>query len=186
MYASMVVDTCSYLRLAQSIVPLLKEPFCENSFALGVIKDLYDEYKKSPTLKNKFGWVDQDEYVKNRQRCFKISRDQKTDISNAFFFIRETVREERLTTGRIDIIALAHAYILEFPIVTDDKDLLILAKEYEVEALNTLKLLKKLLDCNHIDLAMIRAIAEYWIHLNDTPASYRKDYKKLFEEDAPR
>jgi len=186
MYASVIVDSCSYFRLAQSISPLLKTPFCDNKFVLGVIKDLHEEYKKNPTLKNKFGWVSQPEYVQNRQRCFKFSKDELVDINNAFYFIRETARDEGLTTSKVDNRALAHAYVMGFPIVSDDVDLLTLAKIFEIKTYTSLQLLKILLDCGHIDMVQIRAIAAYWIYQNDTPASYAKDFKKLFNEPAPR
>jgi len=183
--ATVLVDTCSYFRLAQSINPLLKTPFCEEGYILGVIKNLHEEYKQSPRLKSKFGWVDQLEYVKNRQGCFRISRDDQAEISNTFYFIRDTARDEKLTTGKVDIQALAHAYILEIPIISDDTDLLALAKIHEIKTYNSLNFLKKLLDCGHIDMDMVKAIASYWSYQNDTPASYRKDFEKLFKETAP-
>lgn len=186
MSATVIVDTCSYLRLAQSISPFLKVPFCDKKYILGVIKDLHDEYKKNPKLKNKFGWVEQAEYVKNRQRCFKIHSEKQIEINNAYYFIKETAREERLTTGKVDVTALAHAYILELPIVSDDEDLLALAKIYDITTYTSLKLMKILFDCGHLDIEQVRAIASYWIYQNDTPASYRKDYRKLFNEEAPR
>ena len=67
--------------MVQSISPLLKRPFRDNKFALGVIKDLHEEYKKNPTLRNKFGWVSLPEYVQNRQRCFKFSKDELVEIN---------------------------------------------------------------------------------------------------------
>jgi hypothetical protein len=160
-------------------------PFCEEPYVLGVIKELHQEYKKSPTLRNKFGWVDNEEYSKNRQACFKISKDQAADINIAFYIIRDTARDEKLTTGKVDITALSYAHTLEIPIVTDDKDLLKLAKLFEIKTYKSLELLKLLFDCGHIDIEKVRAIASYWIYLKDTPASYKKDYKMLFNEAPP-
>jgi len=54
MNTTILVDSCSYFRLAQTIHPLLKKPFCEENHVLGVIKELNLEYNKNPSLKHKF------------------------------------------------------------------------------------------------------------------------------------
>jgi len=51
---NIIVDSCSYFRLAQSIQPLLKKQFGKEKRCLGVIKELDKEYERNPTLKNKF------------------------------------------------------------------------------------------------------------------------------------
>jgi|MTBAKSStandDraft_1061840.scaffolds.fasta_scaffold22172_3 hypothetical protein len=185
MTSSILIDSCSYFRLAQSLHPLLKTYFCAEKHSLGVIKDLQGEYKKSSALKHKFHWVDQPEYAENRKRCFTISKDQKTDINNAFFFIRETARDMELGVSKVDITCLAHAYVLNIPIVSDDDDLLQLTKEYEVKTYKSLELLKIMYDCGHIDMKQVRAIAGYWRYNKDFPKSYKKDFKRLFGEPVP-
>ena len=185
MSCSILIDSCSYFRLANSLHPLLKTPFCEDGHSLGVIKELQEEYKKNSSLKHKFFWVDQAEYAENRKRCFTLSSDQKTDINNAFYFLRETVRDLQLGASRIDIICLAHAYVLEIPIVTDDSGLLALAREYDVTAYKTLELLNIMYECDHITIEQVRAIASDWQYLKDKPKSYKKDYKRLFGEPIP-
>jgi hypothetical protein len=90
---NIIVDSCSYFRLAQSIHPLLKIPFGRQKYCLGVIDELDKEYAKSPTLKNKFFWVNQPEYAGNRKDCFSPSLKQRSEINHAFFFIREFVRD---------------------------------------------------------------------------------------------
>ena len=49
---NIIVDSCSYFRLAQSIKPLLKISFGREKHCLGVIDELDKEYEKNPTLKN--------------------------------------------------------------------------------------------------------------------------------------
>ena len=61
-----LIDTNTYLRLAQSIHPLLKNPFGKNEYCLYILPDLYQEYKKSPRLKTSFAWVENEDYVINR------------------------------------------------------------------------------------------------------------------------
>lgn len=185
MTCSVLVDSCSYFRLAQSLHPLLKTPFCEEQHTLGVIKELQDEYKKNSSLKHKFYWVDNQEYAENRKRCFVLSADQKSDINNAFYFIRETARDMELGVSRIDITCLAHAYVLQTPVVSDDDDFLVLAKEYEIKCYKSLELLKIMYDCGHVTIDQVRGIASYWRYQKDIPKSYRRDFKRLFGEPIP-
>ncbi|HHB77446.1 MAG TPA: DNA-binding protein [Desulfobulbus sp.] len=185
MSCSILVDSCSYFRLAQSINPLLKTPFCEEKYTLGVIKELNQEHDRNPTLQHKFYWVDQAEYRENRQRCFSLNTEQKSDIKTACYFIRETGRELGLGASPVDIKALAYCHVLNIPIVSDDADMLTLAKEYELQTYTSLELLRLLLDCAAIDMKTVRTIASYWIYQNDTPKSYKQDYTSLFSEPAP-
>lgn len=186
MKVNILVDSCSYFRLAQSLHPLLKTPFCKEKHVLGVIKELNEEYNRNPSLKHKFFWVSQPEYVENRNRCFRLSQKQKTDINNTFFFLRETAREEGYGVSRVDLMALSHAQVLEIPVVTDDKDMLMLAKEYHIMTYTSLEIMKLLLDCGEISMRKVRAIASFWIYLKDTPAKFQSTYKKLFNETVPK
>lgn len=78
-----------------------------------------------------------------------------------------------------------HSGLLKIPIVTDDDDMLVVAKEFEISTLKTLDLMKLLLDTGVVTMERIRAIAAYWIYQNDTPKSYRKDFRRIFLEDPP-
>lgn len=86
----------------------------------------------------------------------------------------------------MDIRALAHALILEIPVVTDDSDMLALAQDFSIRTLKTLELLKLMFDCRHIDMEMVRQIASYWIYEGDRPQSFSVDYRKLFNESPPK
>jgi hypothetical protein len=183
---NIIVDSCAYFRLAQSIRPLLKKPFGKEKHCLGVIQELDNEYEKSPSLKHKFYWVNDDEFAANRKRCFALTTAQKSEINHAFFFIREFARDEHIGVSEVDIKALSYAHVLKIPLVTDDDDMLIVAKEFEISTLKTLHLLKLLLDSGVVTMERTRAIAAYWIYQNDTPKSYRKDFRRIFLEDPPR
>ncbi len=183
---NIIVDSCSYFRLAQSIQPLLKTPFGKEKHCLGVIEELDKEYKKKPTLKHKFFWVNQKEYTDNRKKCFSLTRNQRSEIKHAFFFIRAFARSSQFSVSEVDIFALSYAYVLKIPVVTDDSDMLEVAKEFSVLSYKTLELLKLMLDNDFVAMKQIRSIASYWIYQNDTPKSYRKDFKRIFSEDAPR
>lgn len=183
---NIIVDSCSYFRLAQSIRPLLKTPFGKEKHCLGVIKDLDKEYEKNPILKHKFFWVNQKEYTDNRKKCFTPTRKQQSEINHAFFFIREFARDEQVGVSKIDIRALAYAYVLKIPVVTDDSDMLVVAKEFEISTYKTLEIMKLMHNNRLLTMKQIRAIASYWIYQNDMPKSYRKDFKRIFSEEPPR
>ena len=98
---NIIVDSCSYFRLAQSIRPLLKTPFGRKKYCLGVIEELDKEYEKNPTLKNKFFWVSQQEYSDNRRDCFSPNPRQRSEINHAFFFIREFARDSQFSVSEV-------------------------------------------------------------------------------------
>ena len=183
---NIIVDSCSYFRLAQSIHPLLKKPFGKEKHCLGVIKELDEEYQKNPSLKHKFYWVNENEFASNRNRCFALTTPEKSKINHAFFFIREFARDEQIGVSEVDIKALSYAYVLKMPLVTDDDDMLVVANEFEISTLKTLDLMKVMLDAEVVTMKQVRAIAAYWIYQNDAPKSYRKDFRTIFLEDPPR
>jgi len=183
---NIIVDSCSYFRLAQNIPPLLKNPFGREKHCLGVIEELDKEYEKNPTLKNKFFWVSQKEYHDNRKNCFSPTRNQLSEINHAFFFIREFARETQLSVSEVDIKGLSYAYVLKIPVVTDDADMLEVAKEFDIVTCNTMQLMKLMLDSGSLNMKQIRSIVSYWTYQNDTPKSFQKDFKRLFSEDPPK
>ncbi len=183
---NIIVDSCSYFRLAQNIRPLLKNPFGREKYCLGVIEELDKEYEKNPTLKNKFFWVSQNEYRDNRKDCFSPTPRQRSEINHAFFFIREFARESQLSVSEVDIKGLSYAYVLKIPVVTDDADMLEVAKEFDIVIYNTLQLMKLMMDSGSLKMKQIRPIVSYWIYQNDTPKSFQKDFKRIFSEDPPK
>ncbi|MBN2126633.1 MAG: DNA-binding protein [Deltaproteobacteria bacterium] len=182
---NIIVDSCSYFRLARSIRPLLKTPFGKKKYCLGVIQELDKEYEKSPTLKNKFFWVLQQEYSDNRKECFSPKAKQRSEINHAFFFIRDFARENQSSVSEVDITGLAYAYVLKIPVVTDDSDMLEIAKEYEIKTYKTLELMKLMMDSGLVRMELIKSIVSYWSYQNDEPKSFRKDFKRIFSEEPP-
>jgi predicted nuclease of predicted toxin-antitoxin system len=181
-----LIDSNVYFRLAQSIRPLLQVEFGKEKYCLYVIKDLQTEYDSNPRLRNAFSWVNEPEYRKNRVCKLNVSRKERKQIEQAFEFIRSHARDAQLGTSNVDIRALAHAYILDIQIVTDDADMLTLAQDFGIKTLKTLEILKKMLDCRHIGIEMVRQIAAYWTYENDRPKSFTTDYRSLFKERPPK
>jgi hypothetical protein len=184
--SKLLIDTNVYFRLAQSIRPLLKEEFGVPKYCLYVIKELQDEFNKNPRLRNSFPWVNDPEYTENRTHLLQLSRKEKNETKIAFDFIFDHARDEYPGVSRVDVVGLAHAYVLDIPVITDDGDMLALASDFEIKTLKTFGLLKLMLDCRHIDMVKVREISGYLVHQNDRPKDFKADYKRLFNEDPPK
>jgi hypothetical protein len=182
-----LLDSNCYFRLARSIHPLLNAPIYANGPCLGVISQLDEEYHRGQQrLKSKFFWITQSQYSENRnQNYFKAPRDKSGEIENAFYFMRETAREMKLSTSDVDIQLLAHGYVLGITIATDDTDMLILAKEYEVICIKTLDLLNSMLKDRFITFEKVKEIASYWKYQCDLPAKFAQDFRRLFHQNMP-
>lgn len=185
-FQGVLVDTNAYFRLAQSIRPLLGKPFGQEQYCLYVISELQKEYDKNPRLKNSFPWVNEPEYAANRSHCLPVTRGQKTEIRRSIHFIFDYVRNVHPGVSRIDVHCLAHAEVLGIPVVTDDAEMREAAAAYNIKTYSTLELLKIMLDCGHVNMAQIKGVAAYWNYLNDQPINFRKEFNRLFDEEAPK
>lgn len=181
-----LLDTNSYLRLAQNLHPLLFQSYGKESLTLYVHTDLKEECSRQPRLANKFDWINLPKYEENRKRALHIGKDQKAEIEQNFDFMWGHVVGEGLTPSKIDTRILATALALGIRVVTDDQGMLELAVEFGVETWTTLELMKSMLDAGHIDIGKVRIVVEQWIYEDDLPAkSLREPYKKFFDEDPP-
>ncbi|MBU4317205.1 MAG: hypothetical protein KKF30_08025 [Proteobacteria bacterium] len=77
-----LLDSNAYLRIADSFHPLLGESFGEQGYVLYLTPEFQKEFNKSARLKNKFGWVNQPEYVENRKHSLKPTRKQTEQVKN--------------------------------------------------------------------------------------------------------
>ena len=181
-----LLDSNAYFRLARSIRPLLDTEFGGvERFALYVIEDLAAEYGRSTRLKNKFSWLQDDEYVANRKRPLSMSRADKKSVGQAFDFISNHVRSERLSPSTVDVRAIATAYVLGIRLVTDDRAMAELAVLYGVEVWTTLELMSFMVEVGHIDQALVAQIVSYWKHENDLPGNFHQEYRRLFGSAPP-
>ncbi|KPK96137.1 hypothetical protein AMJ80_01690 [bacterium SM23_31] len=183
-----ILDTNSYLRLAKSLHPLLNRTFGKSNYCLFIIKDFQKEFNKKPILKSKFYWVNTPEFIENRKKPIKLSPAEQKQFDLAFEIVLDTAKDENLLDklSLIDIKFITYSHILKSPLVTDDTDMMKLAKEFEIEIFNTLQLLKLMLDNNHITMEKIREIIQYLNYEDDLPKSkkeLKKEYKTLFNED---
>ena len=157
----LLLDTNTYLRLAQSIRPLLGREFGKEKHTLYIHNKIEIELNRSPRLQTKFSWIDGDEYTANRKKKLNISKEEKTNIETNFDFIWEFQKDIGYKLSQEDIYCIATALELEIPLVTDDQNMIKTCIEFEVNFLSTLQLLKLMFDNNLIDLSIVKQIVEY-------------------------
>jgi hypothetical protein len=177
--SKILVDTNAYLRLAQTIRPLLFVHFGDNEYCLYIIPELNKELLNR-RFETKFPWIDEDEYRGNREHFPTLSKKQKTSIQETFSYIWDYVVTFLPGPSKVDALYIAYALELNVPVVTDDKDMTQLAQEFEANAMPTLQLLKIMLDCGHTNMKTIDGLIEYWRYIGDRPANMESDYKKYF------
>ncbi len=178
-----LLDTNVYLRLAQSIHPLLFKPFGTRNYTLSIIKGFQVEFDRSTRLKNTFFWVNDPEYRLNRKHELKISKAQKEEVELTKTYLWKQNISDDLGVSKIDIEALAYARSLNIPIVTDDFGMANLGKTYGIQVWGILDLLELMYKNDHATIDDINAIVGYLFHNNDLPfPSFIKEIKKKFKK----
>jgi len=180
-----LVDTCSYLRLARNIHPLLAVAFGKAGYTLYAHDALTKEFSRQDRLENKFEWFKERAYVENRSRPLQVGRKEAKEIAANDEFMWEHVKAENLKPSPVDVRILATAAALEIRLITDDQDLLDMARMYGVHADPTLEMMKLMLDEKHIDRDKVRQVVAQWSYDRDTPANFKTDYRRLFGEAPP-
>jgi hypothetical protein len=181
-----LVDSNAYFRLARDIHPLLGKPFGGRKYCLYIIEGFEREYLYSGRLQSKFHWASESQYAKNRQMKLTLSRTEKNKLHETKVFFKDAAISMNLTTGPVDIEALAIAYILKTPIVTDDSDMIKAAEEFEIPVIKVLELMKIMMEECLIDLPKVRSIVSYWKYMRDLPKNCDTDYAEIFGEKSPR
>lgn len=176
--SKILVDTNAYLRLANTIRPLLFAPFGEHEYCLYILPELNEELKNHK-LQNTFYWITEEEYVENRQHFPKIGRKQNNAIKSTFEYLWDYVQTDLPGPSRVDALYIAYALELKVPVVTDDQDMTALARAFDAKVMPTLELLKIMLECDHTDMKTIKSLCEYWRQFGDQPANMEADFKRL-------
>ncbi|OPA85105.1 hypothetical protein BFW88_23665 [Pseudomonas fluorescens] len=183
--SKILADTNSYLRLANSIRPLLCVEFGANSYCLYVLPETSVEIEKSSRLKTKFFWALAEEHCIERSKTVAISRKQKQEISDAYSVIWDHVESELPGPSRVDALYLAHGYVLGFPVVTDDRDMHALANIFDIGTQKTLELVRLMVDATHITIGKASAVVAFWHYNQDLPADFRTDLSAIFGGQIP-
>lgn len=181
-----LLDSNAYLRLANSFHPLLHESFGKRNYTLYVIPEFQKEFDKNPRLINKFGWVNQPEYVKNRKQRIGVSKPQKEQMQLTYSYLWEYNISEGLGASRVDVRALAYGAVLGVPVITDDSDMIELGKVFGIEVWGLLGLLKLMCIAKRIDLKEIKTLLDYLDYNKDLPyLGFKKDVLNAFKNDTP-
>lgn len=183
-----LLDSNSYFRLAVSVHPLLEIKFGSEPCSLFVINELDEEYKRSSRLLNKFHWVSEAQYVKDRRNLVKCGSKQRSLIDNAYSYILAEAKRLDISISRVDARVLATAYILKISIVSDDGGIQELSGIYGIKIMSTLELMKLMMDNKRINLKMVKQIVAYWAYEKDLPSAkhqFIRDYKNFFGEEPP-
>ncbi len=183
--SKILLDTNTYFRLAKSIHPLLDVVFGEHNYCLYVLKELDDEFNRNKRLKTSFSWVDEEEFAINREKRLTLSRKDKNEINLTIGYLRQHKADNKLGISEVDILCLAHGHILGIPVITDDADMLQVAKDFSIQTMKTLELMRLMFDCGYINIEKVRQIVAYWEYLNDKPGGFRNDYISIFGEKPP-
>jgi len=182
----LLLDTNAYLRLAEKLHPLLNQPFGPDDARLFVIREFEKEFKNSPRMCSKFTWVNDQGYVLNRKKHVPIPQVKRQAIKTTKSAIESHIRGEGLTVSPVDATALAIGRVLGMQVITDDKDMRVVAETFKIPTMRTLALLKRMLREEHIDIDLVREIAVHWQVTDDCPGGFRSDYRRYFSEAAPR
>jgi len=176
-----LLDTNTYLRLAQSIHPLLGNPFGKENYTLYIHKEIEVELKRSSRLRTKFYWIEEEQYKTNRKKKLVISRLKQAAIEDTYEHIWEYQKDLKLNLSREDIYCIATALEENIKLVTDDQNMIKVCKAFGVTVLSTLKLLKLMLESGLIDYTTIIQIVDYWKYEKDLPANFISEFKLLFK-----
>ena len=178
-----LLDSNAYLRIANSFHPILHEPFGKGNYTLYLIPKFQKEFGKNPRLKNKFGWVDQPEYMENRKHRLRIRKDEKEQIHLTYSYLWEHNVTEGIGASRIDVRALAYGAVLGVPVVTDDRDMAELGKVFGINVWGLLDLIKLMHAEGAITGKNIRSLLDYLGYMKDLPyPSFKKDAQKIFKD----
>jgi hypothetical protein len=171
-----IVDTNAYVRLAQSIRPLLNNPFGPDNICLYVTKAVADELSHNQRIQTVFNWVSEDEYHNNRKIMPTTSRAKSKEIVTVTQFLYDYAVREKPNDGLswVDCNCIASSQVLEYPLVTDDKSMHMLAEHFDLDItiFKTLDLLKMMRDVEHISKEKLHQIIKYLHHMQDLPCAF--------------
>jgi len=182
-----LLDTNSYLRLAEQLHPLLLTTIPGNEGGeLWILGELYKELQSSSRLRNQFSWTFLPEFVENRKTCrWRLRKDQREQIESVTDFALKYSREIGNGASPFDIRCLAFGSVLDCPVVTDDKDMRRLGEALEITVMGTIELLGIMVRSGHCNLQQARNLIRYWIAIDDLPPDHREAFRAQFGEEPP-
>lgn len=180
-----IIDTNTYLRIADSFHPLIEIQFGTPVCKLRVVPMLDHELKRNPRLISKFHWACSEDYIKDRRHYIKISNALKLQIEQTEGYLHAAAQQLELNTSVIDVFCLALAIEIEATLVTDDGPLTLLAKEFNARFMDSLDLLKLMVDEGRATKGEVQSAIDVIEHRNDIPVPrvFWKKYHSYFDGD---
>jgi hypothetical protein len=177
----LLIDSCSYFRLAQSLHPILGNPSRLSNYNILIHLSFHNEFNNNSDLTTQFHWANQPEFISNRgNSCISLPSDREIELMRAVTSINAEKRRSHSNISKVDIFALSSAYVLNIPLITDDLDMEAMAKEFEIECMNSMEFLNYWHSNRAIDDAKLLELFEYWEYSNDCPAGYKLDRGRYF------
>lgn len=194
-----LLDTCSYLRLAYSIHPLLGCQYYQSPQAAKVTSEVHSEWQKAPKLQSKFHWAGDAQFVSNRaQNLAALTGKQPTEILNT----RRSIHTySQMKSGSIkangftipsptDCAVLAYTLVLSesgspATAVSDDGGMGWIANELQIPFITTLDLVHKMYSAKTQTIEDIKSLAGYLNYQIDLPPNWRSASLGLFGVQLP-
>lgn len=172
MATHLLVDSCSYFRLARVIEPLLGVEFGEPPFTILVIPELDQEFGKSPNLQVKFPWVNEQVYMRNRVSNVLVPGCSAFDLRETTKFFKDYKYTKGLGVSKVDIKVLVVAYLSTTTVISDDKDVQQMAKDFGMsECMTSLEVLVWFFEEEILTLQEVKIIVRGWKAEKDLPTS---------------
>lgn len=168
-----LIDTNSYLRIASVIHPLLRQEFGVEKYCIYSLPDLEKEMTNNLELQSKFKWFMESKFKENRKNILFLSKKQLQEIEDRIaFLIHATKNLNLFNVSLTDIRCIAYGWILDVPVVTEDKDMTKLANEFEIKIIKTLDLIKLMYQAKYISKQKLLELKKYLKSINEYPKSY--------------
>lgn len=183
-----LIDSNTYFRLGDSLCPLCEMRITEEkkSYSICMLGGTFQEYLLQPRLHSKFDWVTVERHAADRKKLrLRLQQHEVALIRTNKQFVTDGCKELGLGCSPFDIECLVTAMVKGCTLVSDDLDLLALAKEYECPALSTIQLLGLLSKNSQITQQEVIGILQMWVWLEDLPSNWKREYQKVFKEGVP-
>lgn len=183
-----LIDSNAYFRLGDALYPLFEKTVTEkdNAYCACILCGTFQEYLYASRLHSKFDWVLNKSRSDDRKKGKTHIRKRETDLIHfQKDFVYDQSKQMGLGCGIFDVECLVSAMVMNYTLVTDDLDLIILAKEYECPVLSTIQLLGLFYQSSQILKKDVLDTIQIWTWFEDLPSAWERDYKDVFGEDYP-
>lgn len=176
-----LLDTCSYLRLAKRVRPAVGVEFGQKGYVLTIHRSVEDEVRRSSRLRNTFPWFDDDEFAEERlAKQIRLTGAEKDEIKIVQGILQGTVLTEvdlysmggRSPPGFTDCWLLALAQVKDAIVVTDDMGMHQLAEAFGLPVWHGFELLDKLRSAKVVDRELIIEIYDALEANRDLPKQW--------------